>query len=570
MIIKEFTKKDVFYNNGLVNLKMYLDEYSIDGLICEIDENNLKLTFTEELDEKYYNELFKGFIVNTNIVFFTENDRLYWDRDNSCFVYDKKYDVQGKSSGNDVKNLYKYVTPMELKKSTEEIFYEYIEFAKKNNLKEANIKEDTKIFKKDSKFKGDSQCKIPVLMTKSEAIESYIEYSAKGDQLSLDSKIHQFEDGGFCFRDMLTNKDNYIDKWDALIYWYGVKTKRYYNSSYFIYLNSTDLLALYEIKKYLDISDDAVRVKDGKSGIVKNIPTNVHLSSQLKLDGIDNENFYISNSVSEFQLKFFMYMLSHIYHIEDNYENADKDRIRKRKEKLYNNLSKISFVTYTEDGNMKSSLEEYTKTYKMIMFLKKLVEKENSDSTLFKYFSYLITSISMSKSEQEKVNLNIKKFCEGILKFSNVRRIYYDVSFKILKSNKRSLGSGLYNFENVYLQEIKEGENIMSLHSKSKEIGDEIGLFAANLDDKDLLFKLRSIKNQKQMVAYFKDLKFTVLRKQNEAKFSNEFNRIMDEILAEIEENPANWEIIRDYIAIYSIDKYRSVIYAKQASKGGK
>jgi hypothetical protein len=569
-VIKEFNKRDVFYNNGLVNLKIYLDEYKIEGLVYELSKNSLILKFPDGTDEKYYNEMFKGFITNNKIVFHTNNDRLYWDKDNSCFIYHKKYDVQGKSSGNDVKNLYKYITPTEIAKSIEEIFSNYMEFAKKNNLKETSIKEDTKIFKKDSTFKKENQCKIPLLMTKSEAIESYIEYSVKGDSLNLDSKIHQFEDGGYCFRDMLSNKDNYIDKWDALIYWYGVKTKRYYNSSFFIYLNSTDLLALYEIKKDLDISDEAIEVKDEKNGTVKSIPTNVKLTLQLKLDGIINNNFYISNSTSEFQLKIFMYIISYIYHIENTYENADKERIRRRKEKLYSSITNISFVTYTEDGNMKSSLDEYTKVYKIIIFLKKLLETTYLDSSLFKYFADLITSVTMSKSDQEKVNLNIKKFCENILKFADLRKVYYEASFKILRNNKRRLGSGLYDFENIYLKETKRGDYIMSLHTKSKELGKEIGIFAANLEDKDLLFKLRNIKNQKQMVSYFKDLKFTVLKKQSEAKFSNEFNNIMEEILTGIEKKPIDWEIIRDYIAIYAVDKYRAATYAKQTAKGGK
>jgi hypothetical protein len=570
VIIKEFYTKDVFYNNGLVNLKIYLDEYPIEGVEYELTTNKLTLQIPRRKENLYYNEMFKGFLINNNIVFHTDNDRLYWDKENSCFLYHKKYDVQGKSSGNDVKNLYKYITPDELGKTTEELFNTYLEFAQKNGLKEANIREDIKIFKKDSELKKSNQCKIPIFMTKSEAVERYIEYSVKGELLNLDSKIHQFEDGGFCFRDMLSNKDNFVDKWDALVYWYGVKIKRFYNSSYFIYLNSLDLLALYEMKKAFPskISDEPVKIKDKKNDLIETIPTNVKLAHQLKFDGIKNESFYMSNSINEFQLKFLMYMTSFIYHIEGMYENTDKERIKKRKEKLYNSLSKISFVAYTEDGNMKSTLEEYTKTYRTIMFFKRLIETD--DSILFRYFSDLITAISMSKNPKEKVNLNIKRFCENVLKFSDLRKIYYEVSFKILRNNTKKLGGCLYNFENVYLQETKRGENIMNLHNKSKKIGDEIGLFSASIEDKDLLFKLRNIKNYKQLISYFKDLKFTVLRKKDDARFSSEFNNIVEEIYIELEKKPGDWEIIRDYIAIYAIDKYRAVSYAKQQKKGGK
>lgn len=571
-VIKEFAKRDVFYNNGLVNLKIYLEDYNIEGLYCQLSNEKLILQFSQENEDEYYNKLFKEFIINNNIVFQTDNDRLYWDIDNNRFVYDRKYDIKGKSSGNDVKYSYKYITPAEIKITTEELFSKYLEFAKENNLNEGNKNEDEKIFKKDDKFKDDNKCYIPVFMTKSEFIESYMEYSVKEDMLNFDSKIHQFEDGGFCFRDMLNNKDNFIDKWDALIYWYGVKIKRFFNSSYFIYINSIDLLALYEMKEYLDINDDPVKVKDENKGTFKSIPTNMDLSYQLKYNGIKNENFYISNTAMEFQVKFFMYLASRINHVEEIYKNEDREKIRQRKEKLYNSLPKISFVVYTEDGNMKSSLEEYTKAYRIIRFFTRLINIEFLDSTMFKYLAELMTTISMSKDEKEKINLNIKKFCDNMLKFIDMRKVYYEVSYKMLKKDKGRLGAGIYDFENIYLNELGRGDYVMSLHSKSKELGEGIGLFAANLEDKDLLFKLRNVKNHKQMVAYFKDLKFTILKKKSEARFTKEFNEVMEEILLNMEESPESWEIIRDYISIYAIDKYRSTIFAKQKqlSKGGK
>ena len=94
-----------------------------------------------------------------------------------------------------------------------------------------------------------------------------------------------------------------------------------------------------------------------------------------------------------------------------------------------------------------------------------------------------------------------------MLKFIDMRKVYYEVSYKMLKKDKGRLGSGIYDFENIYLNELGRGDYVMSLHSKSKELGEGIGLFAANLEDKDLLFKLRNVKNHKQMVAYFKDLR---------------------------------------------------------------
>ncbi|WP_252226530.1 hypothetical protein [Clostridium sp. ZBS2] len=572
ILVKEFYKKDVFYNNGLVNLKLYLDEVNIEEIKYELTNSKLALKIPKNQIDNYYNEIFKGFLTNNEIVFQTQNKRLYWDKYNGNFIYSEKYDIKGKSTGNDVKNLYEYITPKELEKTTEELFNIYMKFAEKYPLNESNIKEDSKLFRKGTDFKVNSKCRIPLIMTRDEAFERYMDYLIKGDKLKVDSKIHQFEDGGKCFRDMLINKDNYIDKWDALIYWCGVKVKRFYNSSYFIYVNSFDLLSLLEIKRDLfkNITDNPLKVKDKKGGNFKTIPTNVDVYEKLSNDGIQNQNFYISNSIVEFELKFFMYIESYVFNIATEYELLNIDKIQKQQKKLYNSISKMNLVTYTEDGDMKSTFEEYTKSYKVIMFLKKLIEtKTKNDSTLFKYFSYLITAITMSKAPKEKVNLYIKRFCENILKFINLRDVYYEVSFKILRNNTIGLGNTLYEFENLYLQEIGRGGEIMSLHSKAKEIGEKIGVFCGTIEDKDLLFKLRNIKNHKQLISYFRDFKFAVLKKQDVARFKNEFNQIMDEIFVELERKPENWEIVRDYIAIYSIDKYKSVTYKISKEKVG-
>ena len=100
----------------------------------------------------------------------------------------------------------------------------------------------------------------------------------------------------------------------------------------------------------------------------------------------------------------------------------------------------------------------------------------------------------------------------------------------------------------------------MSIHENAKKVGDGVGFFCAELGDKDLLFKLRSVKNYKQLVSYFKDLKFSSLKNADKARFSNEFNESLENLLVNVEQN---WEIARDYIAIYAIDKFKTVSFAK-------
>jgi hypothetical protein len=221
---------------------------------------------------------------------------------------------------------------------------------------------------------------------------------------------------------------------------------------------------------------------------------------------------------------------------------------------------------------MKSELNEYSKAYKLIKFFKKLKEHriEKDNKSIFTYLSELITNLSLSKSNKE-VNLNIKSFATNMLNFKSLRKNYLEASFDVLKKNdKGRLGKELYIFENIYLEEIKKEDLEMDLHRKSKIIGEGIGNFEAQIDDKNLLFTLRNIKNHKQLISYFKNFKFEVLKNQEKAKFNSEFLESLRSILEELEQKTENWELARDYIAIYAIDKYKSSSYAMKKNIGGK
>jgi len=80
------------------------------------------------------------------------------------------------------------------------------------------------------------------------------------------------------------------------------------------------------------------------------------------------------------------------------------------------------------------------------------------------------------------------------------------------------------------------------------------------------LVEITSVLNQK--LSYFKDLKFAMLKNENKINFnSNEFKEELEKILEHIDDN---WEIIRDYVAIYAIDKYMVSNYAKKQNQGDK
>ena len=549
-MIKEYKPKDMIFNNGIVNLYRFLQENDLD-IQLELNSSSLVLSLDSQKAEEIYFQILEKFFKHYKIVHQTKNSRWYFDEKREDFILDKKFDTVG-GQKNDLRNgiyLYKNISEFGLEREYVERLY--LNFCKKYNQKiEQNSNGTLKVPNKKNE--------VIVAITLDKAIERFTKYFVESDILKIDSKIHTFEDGQGSFQDMTKQSKSYkIDKWNAVIYWFGGRVQRFYNYRYFIYPNSSNLKALEKFKEFLKISDDNIEIRD-KKGNLKTIGTNIDFYEQLSKDNIQNQNFYISNSEAEFEVKFFMYLFSIIYHIEEHYEKANRRRRATRKE-LYDALQQITFVVYTDDGTFKTSFSEYTKAYQLIKFFEIIKEYK-----LFDYLADILVTFSMSQGAKE-VNLNLQKWCQNILEFSSTRKEYYLTSFNILKNSSKSFGKKLFEFEKLYLKNIL-GEKNMNIHEQSKKLGDGIGHYCAELGDKDLLFKLRNIKNYKQLIGYFKDLKFSILKNEDKAKFSKEFNESLSETLEAIE---PNWEIVRDYIAIYAIDKYRAVVFAK-SNKGDK
>ena len=550
LMIKKYQPKDMLFNNGIVNLYRFLEDKSLD-IEIEFNSSSLILKMDKEKSEEIYLKLLQGFFKKYKIVHQTKNDRWFFDEKKQDFILDKKFDTVG-GQKNDLRNgvyLYKKISDFGLKREyIEEL---YLNFCEKYNQK---IEQESNGRLKVPNKKDE----VIVAITLDEAVERFTQYFVNSDTLKRDSKIHSFEDGQGYFQDMVRQPKNYtIDKWDALIYWFGGRVQRFYNREYFIYPNSSNLVALEKFKESLKINDESIELRDNKDKLI-NTPSNINFYEKLQRDDIHNKYFYISNSEAEFEVKFFMYLFSIIYHIEEQYEKANRRQEATRKE-IYEALQQISFVVYTDDGTFKTSFNEYTKAYQLIKFFEVIKEHK-----LFDYLANILVVFSMSQGSKE-VNLNLQQWCQKLLNFSNLRKEYYLASFNILKNDSKSFGKKLFEFEKLYLKKLL-GEENMNIHEQSNKLGSGIGHYCAELGDKDLLFKLRNVKNYKQLIGYFKDLKFSILKNDSKAKFSKEFNESLGEILEDIE---PNWEIIRDYIAIYAIDKYRAVAFAK-SNKGDK
>lgn len=540
--IKTFTTKDVFFNNGMINLYHFTNEYDFDIKI-ELKQGLLEIKYTNE--DVYFDILNKFFKEKKIVTFNEKNKRIFFDTKRNKFIQSSKINIKNGGS-NDSKNVLIKQHIDDLKISKEEL-------KRQEDLYKSSYENHSKDeFKIEKCYYDKTKQELYILSTLEEHISKFSSYLVKDDKLIINSSIHNFEDGQKSFHDMIKVSKLYkIDKWDALIYWFGTKIQYYYNFSFFIYPNSSNIEALSIFKENLQIEDERITFRDKDDKLITT-SSNIDFFEQLKNDGIFNSHFYISKSELEFELKFFMYLFSKIYHIEDEYKNA-RARVKKSRQKIYDALQEIRFVVYVEDGTFKKSLNEYTKAHELIKFFEKLKEKD-----LFAYLSDIIMTFSLSQGQKE-VNVNFQKWCKNFLEFKELRRYYYVGSFNILKNNSKPFGKKLFDFEQIYLKTIMKGKD-MNIHKKSKKVGESIGYFCAELNDKDLLFKLRNVKNYKQLLSYFKDLKFASLKNESKAKFSKEFNESLEEIIEILE---SDWEIIRDYIAIYAIDKYKATTYAK-------
>ncbi len=566
-MIRKFLVKDVFFNNGLVNLYQFLQEYIFD-IDIKLEKSFLELKYK---DEKIFFEILNKFLEEKEIVTFNKkNTRIFFDTNTNEFTQAAKVNIKNGGS-NDSKNALIRVHIDDLSISKEELLKKEEKYIQEN---ENHTKDEYKI---EKCYYDKSKQEIYVLSSLQEYIEKFSSYLVKDDFLALNSSIHNFEDGQKSFHDMIKISKNYnIDKWEALIYWFGTKIQHYFNFAFFIYPNSSNLGALNIFKRDLKIKDEKNSFRD-EDDVLITTNTNVNFYDQLRKDKIFGKkfkNFYISKSDVEFELKFFMYLFSKISHIESSYEKAlDKDKMTKRKEKIFDALQEITFVVYVEDGTFKKSLNEYTKAYQFIQFLEELkktkinIQKEQ-ESNLFVYLADMIVTFGLSQSSKE-ININFQKWCKAFLEFKSLRKYYYTTSFNILKNESKSFGKGLYEFERIYLKNIMKGKN-MNILEESKKLGEQIGDFTSKkfdmLDkkgDKDLLFKIRNIKNSKQLLSFLKDVEFTFLKDYKSESTTNNYYLDTTKLLADESFITNNWEAIRDYIAIFAIDKYKRVIYSK-------
>lgn len=315
-----------------------------------------------------------------------------------------------------------------------------------------------------------------------------------------------------------------------LIYRYGLLNNYFVDNNVFI-ISAPSLTFLYNIKKMLIIPEDYLEESSRKTNFLK------------------KGDFVTSGPYSRLLL-----LIQKI-----------KRKIIDRDELAY--LS-IDYFVVTSRGV--DDLKIYNKFSYISEFFDRIKNLRNKSGTPF---LNLLMNYSYYKniSKPQIKNLPREEISRRILLGLPIDPVITDLSFYNLSQDNPSGINPLliYKFLTEYL-EVTGMSDMKELHNKCQLVGDRIGYFAAQYDKKDILYSIREIGNFERLTEFFKNLEYEILKEDAGAVWNSQagdkkYSDLIQEILMDAKENRV--ALIRNYLAIYAIQKYLSAKYAK--NKGG-
>jgi len=590
---KTFNLTSYFYDNWLVNILLYIDEIfkeksvrwnkNIDEILDNFQNFQIINRSLEKIEYKFnykqksvslilypskldieindtnnnlltsfLEDIFKIVLHLTWTVYWTENKEWKLDLETKKFEYSSKIDIKWKWSWNDIlhpkKKFFKSVFEINDFKDIIKDFYSSLSEKEKDqfrnkkwifkNIEKSGIYIDEpknfRWIKVELQYKGNIRYiyveKILIKFTRSQFIEEYLKYMFWKEKIKVDSKVQPFEDWQNKFEDLLQNK-KVISKEDFLIWQIWQKWKKFFSGNYYFYLYVPNLIKLYWLKKILNIPDT----------IDENTETNITTDRIWWYIFPDEENFQL--------LKFIIFL----YFILD-----EKNKIEKF---LFKNPSIIIY----KEGDLKETLLIFNKINLLFkLFDKWNIFKSDSFKSLINYIYNVVNNYYWKSKNIQKFeknwSKNIPEFRRIWYKILNLKPFANDIAELqnknlTLKSNKRQyLKKEFFVLYSNFLEMINQYK---SIHQISKEAADKIWYFLAKSEKwcEDILFKLRNVKNKSQLLWWLSQIMFLVL-KEPEKQMKWTYDAISN-LLENINDN--NFEEVKSYLTIYSIQKYLSV-----------
>lgn len=558
MLEINFDKHDFLYDNGLVNIFSELrsdkrfenvDEYKVkyknSDFILKDTCLEFKGTF-EDLKESYY--ILRS-IYYSRVFEETQNYKPYYDQKTDDVLIRPKLNVKPFLQRSErTKDLLPRITvskeKLQLLKEREiEVKKNFDKKIGKNESLQYGKKSEVMIYLEPEELGKKIASRIKEIFEGDECFLCGLKYSKYLDDESKEKKfkilssnlIFDFGTGDSkpSFRDLRSGKDITACFICDLIYRYGLVNNYFQQNNVFI-VAAPSLRFLYHVKKNLKIPMDYIEESNNGSNFIVAgdfAATDVYSKLLLLLYKIKSK---IISMEDLSYLSVFCFMVT----------GRGVDDLR-----VYNKLSYISEF-FDRTKTIKNSSEN--------LFLK----------TIINYAYYK----NINKSEGK--NLPRKELSRRILLGLPLDPVIMDLSFYNLSLDKPSVlnPSLLYQFLTEYL-EVNGMTELKELHRICRFVGDRIGYFAAQYGNKDILYPLREIGNLEGLTEFFKNLEYEIMKENAGALWNSKANEtgkkyseLINDLLEEADNN-RKILLIRNYLAIYAIQKYLSAIYAK--NKGG-
>ncbi|MGB9838589.1 hypothetical protein [Methanothermobacter sp.] len=558
MLEINFDKHDFLYDNGIVNIFSELrsdkrfekvDEYKVKYKNSDFILKDTCLEFKgrfEDLKESYY--ILRS-IYYSRVFEETQNYKPYYDQKTDDVLIRPKLNVKPFLQRSERTN---HLLPR-VKVSKEKL-----QLLKEREL-EVKKKFDKKIGKNESLQYG-KKSEVMIYLEPEELgkkIASRIKEILEGDECFLcglkyskylddESKEKEFKilssnlifdfgtgDSKPSFRDLRSGKDITACFICDLIYRYGLINNYFQKNNVFI-VAAPSLRFLYHVKKNLKIPMDYIEESNNGS------------------------NFIVAGDFAATDV--YSKLLLLLYKIKSKIISMD-------------DLSYLSVFCFMVTGRGVDDLRVYNKLSYISEFFDRTKTIKNSSENLFlKTIINYAYYKDINKSEGK--NLPRKELSRRILLGLPLDPVIMDLSFYNLSLDKPSVLSPplLYQFLKEYL-EVTGMTELKELHRICRLVGDRIGYFAAQYGNKDIMYPLREIGNLEGLTEFFKNLEYEIMKENAGALWNSKenetgktYSKLINDLLEEADNNKKIL-LIRNYLAIYAIQKYLSAIYAK--NKGG-
>ncbi len=587
--MKEYKMRDFIYNNGLVNAFMLLqgdeiseeiDDFTIvwKGIKVELRDNSLVF----HTDESNLFELYK-FLMGKyyqESIEYTGNERLYVSEDLSDVIVGNKVgpkifaarSIRPKDTQREIGVVSVepdvFLTLLEKYHNKEkEGYFEKIKNKKDRKFWYGNKDEN------DLKMQANNGEKINVLMYVSlENIKKTLHSKIASVKKSSDSCVvcgsnytilmmkmnGKLIEKHFSINSMNViydfgtsppvNRDHRLDYKPPLCYMcdifyrLGMLNNYFYINKMFVF-DSSSLRILKVIKERLGIGNEYVPQENEK------IKTNI--TGKIPIP--------ISKDFSSI-----LGVIIHTYEKTKNYENI-----------LYN-LSNSTMVKFDIDSTKVDRSYFYNRLSKMFVLLRK-IEDSDLGMSADSFFNHLMYYVYYSKRDNKEYPSVYENLCASILNFQPIEHHIFEAGYAHLSKG----GSNLRNYMDIatflkIYQKVRGDENMKyeEIVDKCSLLGARIGTYAAQVEEKNLVYQIREIGNFEKLVEFFRDLEYSVLKNGRgdmwNAKVDENsdvrYNDLVGDII-KLAEDKKHISLIRDVLGIFAVQSYLATEYAK--NKGG-